>query len=109
MEKLKMAKLTKLNWSAVFLTGALNGLMAPAANAADVVSKEAFTEGSYCHVKFPAIRERSLATAQPVLKDASSGDIIDFYGPCSHDPLGKEEVHDQLLQLQHRRTRDYTD
>jgi hypothetical protein len=102
-------KMAKSNWSGAFLAGALNLLIVPAANAADVVSKDAFTEGSYCHMKFPTTRERTLGTAQPVLKDASSGDIIDFYGPCSHDPLGEEEVHDQLLQLQHRRTRDYTD
>jgi hypothetical protein len=44
-----------------------------------------------------------------VLKEADSGDIIDFYAPCSHDPLGKEEVQAQLLQLQHRRARDYMD
>jgi hypothetical protein len=104
-----MTNLTKLARSAVFIAGASNGLTAPAANAAFVLSKDAFTEGRYCAMKFPAIRERTLATAQPVLKDPSSGDLIDFYGPCSHDPLGKEEVHDQLLQLQHRRTRDYTD
>lgn len=30
-------------------------------------------------------------------------------GGCSHDPLGKEEVQAQLLQLQHRRDRIYLD
>jgi hypothetical protein len=74
-----------------------------------IVSKDAFADGSYCHMKFPAILERTLGTAQPVLKDASSGDIIDFYGPCSHDPVGKDEVHEQLIHLQHRRARDYMD
>lgn len=29
----------------------------------------------------------------PVLKDADSGDIIDFDGPCDLDPLGKDEIH----------------
>jgi hypothetical protein len=97
----------------ILLGGCLIAAMAPrlssAATAATIVSKDAFTDGSYCHMKFPAIVERTLGTAQPVLKDASSGDIIDFYGPCSHDPLGEDEVHSQLIQDQHRRVRDYMD
>jgi len=90
------------------LIAALAPQMSSAAPAA-IVSQDAFTDGSYCHIKFPAILERTLGTAQPVLKDASSGDIIDFYGPCSHDPLGEDEVHEQLIHLQHRRARDYMD
>ncbi len=82
-------------------------LAAPAA--ASIVSTDAFTDGGYCHMKFPAILERTLGTTQPVLKDASSGDIIDFYGPCSHDPLGEDEIHEQLIQVQHRWTRGYND
>ena len=89
------------------LMAALVPRLSSAASSASIVSKDAFADGSYCHIKFPAIVERTLASAQPVLKDASSGDIIDFYGPCSHDPLGKDEVHEQLLHLQHRRARDY--
>jgi hypothetical protein len=97
----------------IFLIGgclivALAPQISSAAPAA-IVSQDAFTDGSYCHIKFPAILERTLGTAQPVLKDASSGDIIDFYGPCSHDPLGEDEVHEQLIHLQHRRARDYMD
>ncbi len=82
---------------------------ASAAGAPGVIAQDAFDAGDYCHLKFPAIRERTLSSAQPVLKDPSEGDIIDFYGPCDHDPLGKEEVKAQLLQLQHRRARDYMD
>jgi hypothetical protein len=89
------------------LIAALAPGMSSAAPAATNVSQDAFTDGSYCHMKFPAILERTLGTPQPVLKDASSGDIIDFYGPCSHDPLGEDEVHEQLIHLQHRRARDY--
>ena len=80
-----------------------------AATAATFVTKDALTDGSYCHMKFPAIVEETLRTAQPVLKDASEGDIIDFYGSCAHEPLGEAEVHSQLIHLQHRRARDYMD
>lgn len=100
-------KAIKLVLSILVLAGAMGSRTAWAVNANGVILKEASTEGSYCHMKFPAIHERTLGTDHPVLKEPDSGDIIDFYGPCSHDPLGKEEIHNQLLQLQHRRDRDY--
>jgi len=51
--------------------------------------------GGYCHLQFPSIREETLSWDRPVLKDASSGDRIDYYGSCDHDPLGKEEIESQ--------------
>ena len=95
--------------SVVILTGAISSSLASAADRDGMILKDVATEGSYCHMKFPAIEVRTLASKQPVLSDANSGDIIDFYGPCNYDPLGKDEVHAQLLQLQHRRARDYMD
>jgi hypothetical protein len=35
-----------------------------------------------------------------VLKDPSSGDIIDFYGSCDHDPLGQDEIASQRQDLE---------
>ena len=102
-------KVAKLILYAVFFLAAMGPSISSGAAAATVVSQDGFAEGSYCHMKFPAIREQTLGAPQPVLKEADSGDIIHFYGPCSHDPLGKEEVQAQLLQLQHRRARDYMD
>jgi hypothetical protein len=63
--------------------------------------------GGYCHLKFPAIREDTLSWDRPVLKDPSEGDIVDFYGPCDHDPLGRAEVMRQ--KLEQRRWRDRID
>ena len=60
-----------------------------------IVSRVPDSSGNYCHVRFPAIRPQTLSLPQPELKDASEGDIIDFYGPCDHDPLGKAEIHRQ--------------
>jgi len=92
--------------SVLFLAGAM-GSSIGAAGAEGVISKDALTEGSYCHMKFPAIREETLSTSHPVLKDASSGDIIDFYGPCDHDPLGKDEIQSQRLDELHRWFQDH--
>jgi hypothetical protein len=70
-----------------------------AAKAADgVVLKEELVPGSYCHEQFPAIREDTIAGNQPVLKNADTGDIIDFYGPCGENPLGKDQIAAQRDQ-----------
>ena len=92
--------------SVAFLTGAL-GLSVVSAGAETVISKDVLTEGSYCHTKFETIREETLASSQPVLKDTD--DIVDFYGPCNHDPLGKQEIQAQKIEAQHRFTSDYED
>ena len=77
-----------------FLAGlVLMGSGLGAAKAADgVLLKEQDVSSSYCHMKFPAIEESTLYTDHPVLKSADSGDIIDFYGSCDENPLGKDQV-----------------
>jgi hypothetical protein len=70
-----------LSTSPLWADGALSKVQLPGTN--------------YCHMKFPAIREDTLFTDKPELKDAGTKDVIDFYGPCDHDPLGKEEIRRQ--------------
>ena len=60
----------------LFLGGAI-GLGGTWARADSVVSKDVLTEGSYCHTKFESIREETLASSRPVLKD--SDDFVNFY------------------------------
>src|SRR5262245_33939134 len=67
-----------------------------------VLMKEQYVFDSYCHQKLPAIRESSLAGDHPVL---SAEETIDFYGPCSQDPLGKDQVHDQRRENTDRRSK----
>ena len=55
-------------------------------------------DGSYCHMKFPAVRQSTLNTDNPQLK-VGSGDLVDYYGPCSHDPLSKDELISQRNEL----------
>jgi hypothetical protein len=91
--------------SLVFI-GALGAVNA--ANGADgILYKQELTPGSYCHLKFPAMREQTLSWDHPVLKDASDGDIIDFYGPCDEDPVGKDQVWQQKLDRWHHWRRSY--
>jgi hypothetical protein len=84
---------------------AVNSLMA----ADGVIEKVPFTAGSYCHEKFPAIEGRTLDTDNPTLKSANSGDVVDFYGPCSEKPTGKDQQQEQELERQHRFENDYED
>ena len=77
------------------------------ARAQGVISTEIATPGSYCHMKFPAIREDTLSESTKGF--TVSGDLIDFYGACDHNPLGKEEVQTQRLETQHRFGVDFED
>ena len=63
-------------------------------------------EGTFCHLRFPAIQGRTLGTDKPQLKPATTGDIIDYYGPCDHDPLGKEEIARQKELQAERKAND---
>jgi hypothetical protein len=77
------------------------------ARAQSLIFKEIATPGSYCHMKFPAIREDTPSESTPGF--TVSGDLIDFYGACDYDPLGKEEVQTQRLETQHRFGVDFED
>jgi hypothetical protein len=72
-----------------------------------VISKVADPSGSFCHLKFPAIRDDTLFSDRPVLKDPSEGDIIDFYGPCNYDPLGRDSILRQRFEHRLRKRTDY--
>jgi hypothetical protein len=67
-----------------------------------IISRVPDPSGSFCHLRFPAIREDTLFSDQPILKDASEGDILDAYGPCNFDPLGRESVLRQRRDHQRR-------
>ena len=100
-------KSIKLLLTGMILMGALGLTAVPTRAQTAVISKDVLTNGSFCHSKFESIREDTLASAQPVLKDVD--DIVDFYGPCNHDSLGKEEIQAQKLEEQHRFATDYED
>jgi len=94
---------TKIAITVAFLAGA-NGSSA-AVFAQDVISKEIAAEGSYCHIKFPAIRQNTL-----------SGPELDEFGRCHRflrflraHPLGADEIQSQRLQWQHRFAADFED
>jgi hypothetical protein len=94
---------------AAFLLAGSVGASNSFAAAEGVISNATLTPGSYCHLRFPAIDEETLSSDRPVLDDASSGEIIDFYGPCNEDPRGMDQIQDQKQEAQHRWAQEYED
>ena len=70
----------------------------PSAEAEELISMVPTDTTAYCHLKFPAMREDSLSWQQPIL-DPLTGNIVDFYGPCDHDPAGLDEIKAQRRVL----------
>ena len=81
--------------SMLFMTAALALSSSFVWAAEAIIFRVPDASGKFCHLKFPAIGPETLSWPRPELTDPSEGDIIDFYGPCDHDPLGKAEVHRQ--------------
>ena len=90
--------ITKILLGVLLSAGTLSA-GATSAGEGGVLAKIEAVPGTYCHIKFLAIRENTLKQERPVLKDASSGDIIDYYGRCDHDPLGQDEIKSQKEQM----------
>src|SRR5499426_2440075 len=100
-EEVRGMKIATSILAAVLFTGTL-GAFNNAIAEDGILSKDQLTGTSYCHEKFPAIRQSNLGDDQPQLKDSSTGDVIDFYGPCNENPVGKDQDQTQRLENQHR-------
>jgi hypothetical protein len=70
----------------------------PSVGAEEMLSSVPADITEYCNLKFPAIVESTLSWGRPVL-DPSTGNMIDFYGPCDYDPLGVDEIRVQRRML----------
>ncbi len=95
----------KSNLSMLLVVGLLGTSGAALADDGVLLQVQLAGDG-YCHMKFPAIRESTLGGDQPVLKDAGTGDIIDFYGSCDESPTGKDQVQSQRLEKERDSQRD---
>jgi hypothetical protein len=97
----EIMKNMKANLSMLLVVGVLG--TSGAALAGDGAEVEGqLAPNSYCHEKFPAITGRSLDGSQPQLKQSTTGDVIDYYGPCDEDPTGQGQVLTQKLEHQHQ-------
>jgi len=95
----KKIRSTKLIQPLMLLAGIL-GVAAFSMWVEGVFSKVTASPGvNYCQIQFPAIREETLYTDRPVLKDWNASDLVDFVGPCGYNPLGKGEIEAQRAEL----------
>jgi len=77
--------------SMLVLAGSLAGSVF-AADDGVLLKEQAEGDENYCHMKFPAIEESTLGTNHPTLESSTTGDVIDFYGPCDESPTGADQV-----------------
>ena len=66
----------------LILAGILSAAITSEVAAEGTVRKVSSASDVYCHLKIPALRPSTLASDAPELKSATTGDVIDFYGPC---------------------------
>ena len=76
----------------------LAGGLASGVSAADNYALKEQTASNYCHMKFPAISERTLFTNHPRPKSATAADVIDYYGSCDESATSKDEIATQRLE-----------
>jgi hypothetical protein len=88
-------KIAKTIFAALFLVS--NIAASSMAPADDGVIEKAVAPGSYCHQKFRAIDPSTLDSDNPSLRSSTSGDVIDYYGPCDETPTGKDQAWQQKL------------
>jgi len=95
-KEVNQMKTAKAFFAALLLLGNLTASgMALAADG--IIEKEQAAPGSYCHEKFQAIQPSTLGSDHPTVQSSTSGDVIDFYGPCDETPTGKDQVWEQKL------------
>ncbi len=99
-------KHTKIIFYGLVAAATLASVVAPVLAADGFLLKVPAKSGDYCHLKFPAIDPNTLGTRHPRLENPAGADIIDYYGPCDHDPLGKDEVQTQIREEWERDNRD---
>ena len=75
------------------------GASSVALSADTILLKDEVVPGSYCHMRFPAVRLDTLGSDHPVLQDASTGDLIDYYGRCDENPLGQDQIQQQNWKI----------
>ena len=63
----------------------------PSVEADEMISSVAAETTTYCHLRFPAMREDTLSWQQPML-DAPTGNIIVFYGLCNYNQMCLNEI-----------------
>ncbi len=63
------------------------------ADESGIISKQASSDGTYCHIKYMALTEEALSSGNV---EFDPSDVVDMYGPCSFDPKSPESVKQQL-------------
>jgi len=87
----------------------LTGALASTAFAENEILIKERSGNNYCHMKFPALNENSLSNKHPTLKSSSTGDIIDYYGPCDESPTSTNQILEQKHEDEFMFGQEYED
>jgi len=96
-KEVRIMKIRTSVFVGLFFLSSLAAVNSALAEDDGIISKQEFAPGSYCHEKFRAIDQSTLGSDDPTLKSSTTGDVIDFYGPCDESPTGKDQVWEQKL------------
>ena len=90
-------KTAKFFFAALLLSGNIMTTYTPA-NANEIpgfLLKEEFVPDSFCRMEIMALTTQGFAGQQLVPKRPNSGEVIDYYGPCSETPVGQDQPDSQ--------------
>ena len=92
-------KTAKLFFAALLLSGNIVTTYTPA-NANEIpglLVKEEFVPDGFCRIEILALTTQGLAGQQLTSKRRNSGEVIDYYGPCSETPVGQDQADSQRM------------
>jgi hypothetical protein len=88
-------KIAKTIFAALFLVS--NIAASSMAPADDGVIEKAWLRAVIAIRSSAQIDPSTLDSDNPSLRSSTSGDVIDYYGPCDETPTGKDQVWQQKL------------
>src|SRR5258706_1090087 len=95
-------KTAKLFFAALLLSGNIVTIHTPA-NANEIpglLVKEEFVPDGFCRMEILALTTQGFAGQPAISKRTDSDEVIDYYGPCSETPVGRDQADSQRLSPQ---------
>ena len=92
-------KTAKLFFAVLLLSGSIVTTYTPvsASEIPGLLFKGEFGPDSFCRMEIMALTTQGFAGQQLVPKRPNSGEVIDYYGPCSETSMGQDQPGAQQM------------
>lgn len=92
-------KTAKFFFAALLLSGSVVATYTPvsASEIPGLLFKEEIGSDSFCRMEIMALTTQGPAGQQLVPKRPNSGEVIDYYGPCSETSVGQDQPDAQQM------------